>query len=119
MAAWGSLHSLLDYECLLFYCDEWRAKNHLRLNDSTFFRIGPLMNALSFITRGEPTRDHYLQQFFCNCVYSLQLERAYRTVAQQLSYSSQYLLRVWDDILYFKLVETDCKNMNYTELIGD
>jgi hypothetical protein len=27
-----SLHSLLDYECLLFYCDEWRAKNLLGLN---------------------------------------------------------------------------------------
>jgi hypothetical protein len=38
---------------------------------------------LSFITRGEPKRDYYLQQLVCCCVYSLPLECAYQTVAQQ------------------------------------
>jgi hypothetical protein len=32
MTVQDSLHSLLDYECLLFHCDEWRTKNPLRLN---------------------------------------------------------------------------------------
>jgi hypothetical protein len=26
------LHSLLDYECLLFYCEEWWTKNHCSLS---------------------------------------------------------------------------------------
>jgi hypothetical protein len=34
VTVYDSLHSLLDYECLLFHCDEWRTKNlcsHLEL----------------------------------------------------------------------------------------
>jgi hypothetical protein len=32
MSAYDSLHSLLDYECLLSYRDKWWMKNRLRLN---------------------------------------------------------------------------------------
>jgi hypothetical protein len=32
MAAHDSLHSLLDYECLLLHCDEWRTENHSSLH---------------------------------------------------------------------------------------
>jgi hypothetical protein len=28
MAVQDSLHSLLDYECLLIYCDEWKITAH-------------------------------------------------------------------------------------------
>jgi hypothetical protein len=38
MAAYHSLHSLLDHKRLLFHCDEWRMKNHLRLSLSFTLR---------------------------------------------------------------------------------
>jgi hypothetical protein len=28
MSVYDSLHSLLDYECHIFYHDQWRTKNH-------------------------------------------------------------------------------------------
>jgi hypothetical protein len=71
-----SLHSSLDYECLLFCCDEWWMKNHLRLNCNELFSERRLTNALSFITQGEPQRDHYLQQCVWYCVDSLPRDRA-------------------------------------------
>jgi hypothetical protein len=39
MAAYDSLHSLLDYECLLFHCDEWWTKNICSLNHWTPIRV--------------------------------------------------------------------------------
>jgi hypothetical protein len=59
------LHSLLDYECLLFHCDECRTWNHLRLNSL------------------EPNIDHHLEHFVCYCVYSLQWERGLIFVASR------------------------------------
>jgi hypothetical protein len=35
MAAYDPLHSSLDYDCLLFHCDEWRTKNVCSLNHWT------------------------------------------------------------------------------------
>jgi hypothetical protein len=34
MAAYYSLHSLLDYECFLFHCDKCRMKNLSQMNSS-------------------------------------------------------------------------------------
>jgi hypothetical protein len=81
-----SFHSLLDYECLVFHCD-WIGSD-LRIGHFFSFRcplvntpqlntqlvisllwmtwttnILRLLNELSFITRGEQTRDHHNQQF--------------------------------------------------------
>jgi hypothetical protein len=39
MAVYDSLHSLLDHECLLFCCDEWRMKYHCSLNHWTLLRM--------------------------------------------------------------------------------
>jgi hypothetical protein len=55
-------------------------------------RIYEFTNEISFITQDELKRD--LQQFVCYCVYSLPRERAYWTVAQQWSRSSQYYLKI-------------------------
>jgi hypothetical protein len=38
MTVYNSLHSLLDYECLLFSCDEWQMKNPYLLNHWTPLR---------------------------------------------------------------------------------
>jgi hypothetical protein len=32
MTLYDSLHSLLDYECRLFHCDDWRKKNFSWMN---------------------------------------------------------------------------------------
>jgi hypothetical protein len=81
MTAQDSLHSLLDYECLLFYCN-WPSYD-LRVGHFFSFRCPlvntPQLNTQSrlqsdfcstndlrinpFIPRWEPNLDHYLQQF--------------------------------------------------------
>jgi hypothetical protein len=46
MSAYQLLHSILDYECLLFHCEEWRTKNLSRMNSaecshvSSFYNLG-------------------------------------------------------------------------------
>jgi hypothetical protein len=92
MTVLDSLHSLLDYKCLLFYCDSFgsdlrighffsfrcplvstpRLNTQLlssltmeSLNSLTNQSIHEFTRELSFITRGEPTRDHHLEQFAC------------------------------------------------------
>jgi hypothetical protein len=44
MAAYDSLHSLLDYECLLFCCDECRTKNLSRMNSAKRSHVSSLYN---------------------------------------------------------------------------
>jgi hypothetical protein len=104
MAACDSLHSLLDYERLLFHCDwlgsglrighffcfRWLTLHSWALNSLTNAECR-ITNELAFITRGEPKRDHYVQQCVYYCVYSLPREYAHPTVAYECSYSSQYL----------------------------
>jgi hypothetical protein len=56
MAAYDSLHSLLDYECLLFHCDKWRTKHLLLMNSAERSHVS------TFITTWGPNRDHRLEQ---------------------------------------------------------
>jgi hypothetical protein len=56
MAAYDSLYSLVDYECLLFHRDKWQMKNLSRMNSAEH-------SHMSFITSGEPNRDHHTKQF--------------------------------------------------------
>jgi hypothetical protein len=54
MTVYDSFHSLLDYECLLFHCDEWRMKNHcshIELSERRLSDESPLpMNCNYFTT---------------------------------------------------------------------
>jgi hypothetical protein len=47
--------------------DEWRMKTDLRLSspELSYGCLNDFTNELSFITRGEPKRDHHLKQFIC------------------------------------------------------
>jgi hypothetical protein len=85
MAAQDLLHFLLDYECLLFHCDEWWTKNQCSLFLLRLPWIATVLEMLSlafsrvlpFMTSGEPNRDHHLEQLsFC----LLLQKRAYQTV---------------------------------------
>jgi hypothetical protein len=44
MAAYDSLHSLLEYECLLFHWDEWRTKNLSWMNSTERSQVSSLYN---------------------------------------------------------------------------
>jgi hypothetical protein len=54
MTVWDSLHSLLDFECLLFHCDEWRTKNSLRLNHWILLRLYQSESESYVTTDGQP-----------------------------------------------------------------
>jgi hypothetical protein len=43
MTDYDSLHSLLVYECLLFYCDEWRTKNSWLISVAAGTRASELL----------------------------------------------------------------------------
>jgi hypothetical protein len=52
---YDSLHTLLDHERLLFHCDKWRTKNHLRLNSPELTCEGiTITNALLRRTEERP-----------------------------------------------------------------
>jgi hypothetical protein len=66
MAAYDSLHSLLDYECLLFTvtnAERWIPCEWILLN---------VLTCPPIITSGEPNRDHRLEQLVVILLYSLQ-----------------------------------------------
>jgi hypothetical protein len=56
MAAYDSLHSLIDHECLLFRCDEWRRKNPSWMNSTERSHVSTLYNF------GRINRDHHPEQ---------------------------------------------------------
>jgi hypothetical protein len=58
MTLYDSLHSLLNYECLPFHCDEWRTKNLSGMNS----RIHCLLYML-----GGPHRKHHVEQLTVIC----------------------------------------------------
>jgi hypothetical protein len=76
MTVYGSLHSLLDYECLLFHCDERRTINHcshIELLLNAVWRISRDWYLLDWTTIG-PNVDHHLEQFLCYSVLSVAAE---------------------------------------------
>jgi hypothetical protein len=119
MTVYCSLHSLLNYECLLFHSDEWRTKNsfrlnwtHLRTNSNSALTLLSVLTCPPFYNFGELNRDHHLEQFVVimsvvtgtclpnRCLanglvrcYSLQRERDYRTVDQQWTSALSLLFR--------------------------
>jgi hypothetical protein len=69
VTAYGSLHSLLDYECLLFHCD-WLGSDLRITNEEwgltyerTYSWTLESVTCPPFITRGEPNRDYHSWQF--------------------------------------------------------
>jgi hypothetical protein len=76
MAAQDSLHSLLDYECLLFHCDEWRTKNQCLLNRRTPLR----MSNESSRVESYATTDGQSASLSCNEAPSGAYDQIYITV---------------------------------------
>jgi hypothetical protein len=71
---WDSLYSLLDYECLLFCCDEWRTKNFFRINSAERFHVSSVYNF------GRSEYRPPLRTFSCHsiiiCVLSVATKRS-------------------------------------------
>jgi hypothetical protein len=60
MTVYNSLHSLPDYERLLFHYDEWPTKKPCSLSR--------MNSSNSFVTSGEPNISHRVLQLLCYSV---------------------------------------------------